>query len=192
MKIYYSRSNEVDDAYIIPHITEFIENLPNRNKINVELTSHERGTTYTSDKLLAADLVIVGTRDMDAYPWIAKGCYTEIENALNHNIPVLVLSIIDGLPFIQVITTTDLILRDDNNWNIGYGTINLYDYSEELNYKNIGSQTSDSVCIDLMLKNLWEGDIYDKLFYPEYYQSQPEMGNNKVISEIQNQELLLL
>lgn len=192
MKIYYSRSNEVEDAYILPHITEFIENLPNRNKINVELTSYERGRTYTSDKLLAADLVIVGTRDMDDDPQIAKGCYTEIENALNHNIPVLVLSIIDGLPFIQVITTPDLILRDDNTWNIGYGEIILHDDAAFLINRNIGSETSDSVCIELMLKNLWEDHIYDKLFYPEYYQSQPKMSNNKVISEIQNQELLLL
>lgn len=133
MKIYYSRSNEVDDEKIRPLITQFIENLPNNTA--VELTEYKRGSTYNPELVSNADIVIVGiTADTPNYVGVAKGCYEEMLRAFESNKTVLVIGKHDkGRPFIQTVCETDLSIENQNTWRLGYGKVHIFNENCRVN-----------------------------------------------------------
>ena len=135
INVYYSRSNEVNDKEFEPHIVAFIKTLSGVTGERVTITKHDRNSSkYKPQKVLDADLVIVGTCDVDTTtPHIAKGCATEIYEANKAGIPVFAISneSLDvnynprGL-YTQLITNDDIVILDETNWKLGHAFISLY------------------------------------------------------------------
>lgn len=130
MKIYYSRSNDVDDSEMNVHIGTFIQNLPNDLRSNITLLKHDREEAYDSQKVSSADLVIVGLKDMSDESRVGKGCYSEVQSALRFNIPVLVFTKTNGnnpQVLFQNIKLDDVRLHNEGEDWKQYGYFHLYD-----------------------------------------------------------------
>jgi hypothetical protein len=131
MRIYYSRSNEVEDNKYLPLIYTFMDNLPEYNNKEHVLTAHKRGNVYNPELVDLADLIIVAVpkegTNFNPYflsSFIAKGCYTEIMSALEASKPVLLLSKFTSSDyFVQRITKSDISLGNVANWKTGYAKI---------------------------------------------------------------------
>lgn len=130
MKIYFSRSKEVDDGIYQGPLQKLVTSISHTlNTRNVNYDMHPKGSDYSPDRLLSSDLVVVGVRDFDdgKSPKVAKGCYTEIMEALKAGIPVVMLGRFSSDEwFIQEIKHQDLNIKDDSNWSLGYGTVDIY------------------------------------------------------------------
>lgn len=119
-KIYYSRSNGVNDSEMGIHLQDFIEHLPAKIRKNIILTRHQRGKMYDSTPLEEADLVIVGTKNF-LKPYdvtsIGKGCFSEIEKAEENDIPVLLITkdLKTDKVFLQKITGADVTELDEDD-----------------------------------------------------------------------------
>ena len=85
MKIYYSRSNDVDDSKINPQIESLVKGLGITSTCTI--TKYQRGTEYNSGDLVQADLVVVGVKEI--FGTIGKGCFEEIQLAWKKNIPIV-------------------------------------------------------------------------------------------------------
>jgi hypothetical protein len=141
MKIYYSRSNDVEDTLTLPHIYAFIEALKKITNVkDVSLTYHTRNSSYKPQLLEESDLVIVGFPDMDINSYIGKGCATEIKNALDRNIPVYTVSygdISDEILIEKITSAEDVVEYNLDNYTrnsqvaISSGSINLYNHKKE-------------------------------------------------------------
>jgi len=146
MKIYYSRSNEVDDSKVLPLITQLIENLPNYGEKVHKLTYHKIGSTYKPELVDEADIIIVGSINENGHirrNSIAKGCFSELERAFNKNKPVLIIKEDDHrIPFVQNILSSDISIKNKNNWGLGYGEICNYDSHARPTGNGEGSYTS--------------------------------------------------
>jgi len=129
MKVYYSRSNEVNDSIILPQIEELLNNMPIARH-NIKLSMYKRGSTYTSKDLDEADLVIVGLSNSLNNAKIARGTYTEIESAINNDQAVIVLGEdkYTNKIFFQNLYQKGSELYKDNprQFTVGYGHINLF------------------------------------------------------------------
>lgn len=139
MRIYYSRSNEVEDGVYNPLLQDFIMELPEQLRKHVLLTKYDRnGGGYDPELLEKADLVIVGIKEYEknlAYYDIAKGCASEIEKASKLDIPVLLLHTgkhdDQKVMMLQSITYDNVTIRDHTNWQIGYADLSVYSSLEE-------------------------------------------------------------
>lgn len=205
MNIYYSRSNDVKDELIDPHIQNFINRLPPYFKEKVNLTRHEKNTnSYNPELLKEADLIIVGVTNR--YHYIGKGCYEEIFRATELNIPVLFIvpdhSDYNGFYFATLgeINTETIGIKDPTSWK-DYaqldGLFNAF-YKDETPSYHINDNDDDS---DLEYLNLtfYSNDNEDVALYfdlvvlpninSDKYQGQT---NNKVLESNSYEELLLL
>ena len=167
MNIYYSRSNEVKDCRIDPLLEMFYQNLPNKK---VMLTKHKRGDSYDPSLLDKADLVLVGTTDLqDTYPEIAKGCYSELHRAFEAGIPVAVFWE-DGEHGIclQTVRDCDVETFNTDTYQLGYGHINLYDDLEDVCGDVYGCRIVDPQHVEDFLVEIYGLDKFNELFHPEY------------------------
>ena len=137
MKIYYSRSNEVMDSNINPHLIALTNIISQElGGCPITLTKHSRGKDYNPQLVTDADIVIVGTTELDPNNGIAKGCYTEIMLAYKHDIPVFAFVEEDeGLVFLHQVLgdpdRTDISIENEKCWQIGHAELNLYgDFSD--------------------------------------------------------------
>ena len=149
MKIYYSRSNEVEDEKVLPLIAQFISNLPNYGGTPHELTYHKRGSIYNSELVNEADIIIVGISEEYVgnvnRVEVGKGCFTECGNAFGMGKPVLVIKndTDNNKPFIQNVKPRDFKVKNEHTWQIGYGTINIY-----TKYYDRGISIHENSCYD--------------------------------------------
>jgi hypothetical protein len=128
MNIYYSRSNNVDDAVVGRHIEALLNQMPSdiRNEINL--------SKYSPKNLEEADIVIINVETYrethlgDGYI-IGKCCYFEIQKAFELNIPVYVLhNGEDDEGLIERISREDVILLSNSTFWTEYAKIDLYDH----------------------------------------------------------------
>jgi hypothetical protein len=125
----------VDDAKFKPHLLAFIKALGKASCEKIIITKHNRNlSSYDPQKVLDADLVIVGTNDINSTSHnIAKGCKSEIESANAQRIPVFAMSMesykVNNNPrglYIHRIGNKDVHTVDENNWKLGHAFISMY------------------------------------------------------------------
>ena len=136
MKIYYSRSNEVDDKEFGVHLDTFLKAIGRVYTDKITITQHNRKLkTYKPELVEQADIVVVGTTGNieDNVPSIAKGCYSEIMRAIELGIPVFGLSKESydtnynprGL-YAQLMKTQDVVMLNEACWQIGHAHLSFY------------------------------------------------------------------
>lgn len=126
MKIYYSRSNEVDDSKVLPHINSILDVIQKYTGKRPKLTMHKRGRDYNPELVDEADFVIVGVDDMKSRTAeIAKGCYTEIIKARELSKSVFVVHTKKNVTGIEWVAGRDCVLTNEAIWQKGYARINL-------------------------------------------------------------------
>lgn len=164
MKIYYSRSNNVDDSAMDVHIGTFIQNLPEELRSTVELTKYRRGSTYSPQQLDEADLVLVGMPNMNDTSYIGKGCHSEIERAFKANKPVLVItqsrnSDEGGIAQTFSIGDVEILHRDFQD----YARINLYNSDNNEHRIGKGSKAKD-ICYVFPIDNKKQVGLFANLY----------------------------
>jgi len=146
----------VDDSVMDVHIETLLNKLiPEHLRSNVNLTRHDRNSSYNPQLVEDADLVLVGVPD--TY-WIGKGCYEEIKTAIDNDIPVLAIFEMYCVVYVNSITN----LWDDFNH------IDSNDYKE---YAKLGVTPYNSdtkICFRI------DPDVIDmhseiQVIYPEFY-----------------------
>lgn len=131
------------DDDVLPHLKTLIDSIESCG-FKVKLTMHDRTrSSYDANILAEADLVIVGTSDLDnSTPNIGKGVHDEIWRAcFDLDIPVGILTRNGGdyywLQGIDCETIDDdLIITDQSSWKEGYAFLSLYgncSYAKALN-----------------------------------------------------------
>lgn len=135
MKVYYSRSNEVNDARVRPQLLELIYSLPYYGNYDIELLEHKRGSQYNPELLNQSDVVVVGLADAyDPEPEVGRGCYEEILSALEQNKPVLLLvgdedDLMVGSHSLTVMPFSNvgcLHKTGQSSWGLGYAYLELH------------------------------------------------------------------
>lgn len=177
-KIYYSRSNNVNDFDAGVHIETLIRNLP-IGMDKIELSRHTRGGIYDRKLLDDADLVIVvANAEKDTSMYIGKGCYSEIQRATENDIPIflIVKDLKTKKMFVQKITFDDIEEHDTDDWE-KYGEIfyynNIYDCpdmdEEDIDpdhYTNHGAVIDDQSQLELLMRNTYEEFDLEKFMGP--------------------------
>lgn len=174
MKIYYSRSKNVNDASINPLIGDFIQALPDHIRPNVELSKHDMGSSYDSSKLKNADLVIVGLNEETTS--IGKGCYSELKEAFDLGIPVLCMK--ESLDYAQTINEDDIYLEDVNDWT-NYAGLGIFDHEDDLSqdsilYVHLPSQKGQNKAAVFFVDDSKEVALYLKLIGLDEKENKPK------------------
>lgn len=163
MKVYYSRSNEVKDGDIRPQLLEFIRSFPNYNYADIELLEYKRGSRYSPEMLLSADMVIVGLRNPYSLgSSMGKGCADEIRHAIEKGIPVFALvgeqaDIMVGSHSLKAkpVKLDDLHYTGQSQWTDGYAVL--------ITNNDYGVYVGDKKGVFNMLQKVY-GKKFDKVF----------------------------
>lgn len=126
--IYLSISKKANHKWV----AEIIQHLTDDLGINPEYIRRWEGGDYSPSVLSKAGLVVVMSHDTSFYSnilYASKGCISEANTAMNHNIPTYACGVeSDSLdkvqnPLTRVRKITNIDIDDPNDWAYNYGCI---------------------------------------------------------------------
>lgn len=135
MNIYFSRSKQAAlcDDFNLNLVYEFTAYLKTYYNITSNIYFHRLGTSYepSKAKLHQADLVVLGVKESTDDYVIGRGCYTELEYAANHNIPIITIREYEEthnfpFPWIEIVNFKNDVscIKETNDWN-KWANVNL-------------------------------------------------------------------